>query len=452
MHLSTRFAAALIMLTACALGACALEASAQISLSSAVDLALRNDPRVNMARADVAKARAHLAAARDVYVPNLIADGGYGQGFGVPTSLPIIFSMSSQSLVYNFSQRDNVRAASAALEAANLALKESNQQASEDVVLTYLNLDNAQRRQSAIAQEYGFAQRLVTIVQQRLDAGQDNRIDFLQARRNATQIELQQLQTEDEIKTLSDHLTRLIGLPGTPLDAVSSSIPPLPPLRSLITSQPTSFGIQSAFAAAKSKQEVAFGVSRYRLRPEVSLNINYSRIDTGQNGYTRYYPTFTGQSENAESVYLQIQIPLFDRKHEDDVRAAAADASHARFEAQNQQNLFLDGRYKLQHSTAELSARCELAQIDLDLSQEQLNAVLAQLTATSATDDRPQLSPKDEQNARLQQSARTIDLLNAQSQLNQAQVNLMRQTGQLDDWLKAAATTSPGVSTSPTTP
>ena len=452
MHLSTRFAAALIMLTAGALGTCALGASAQISLSSAVDLALRNDPRVNMARADVAKARAHLAAARDVYVPNLIADGGYGQGFGVPTSLPIIFSMSSQSLVYNFSQRDNVRAASAALDAANLALKESNQQASEDVVLTYLNLDNAQRRQTAIAQEYEFAQRLVTIVQQRLDAGQDTRIDFLQARRNATQIKLQQLQTEDEIKTLSDHLTRLIGLPGTPLDAVSSSIPPLPPLRSLAPSQPSSFGIQSAFAAAKSKQEVAFGVSRYRLRPEVSLNINYSRIDTGQNGYTTYYPTFTNHSENAESVYLQIQIPLYDRKHEDDVRAAAADAAHAKFEAQNQQNLFLDGRYKLQHSTAELSARCELAQIDLDLSQEQLNAVLAQLTATSATDDRPQLSPKDEQNARLQQSARTIDLLNAQFQLNQAQVSLMRQTGQLDDWLKAAATTSPGVSTSPTTP
>ncbi len=450
MHLRTRFAATLTMLTACALGACALGASAQISLSSAVDLALRNDPRVNLAKADVAKARAQLAAARDVYVPNLIADGGYGQGFGVPTSLPIIFSMSSQSLVYNFSQRDNVRAASAALEAANLALKESNQQVSEDVVLTYLNLDNAQRRQTAIAQEYSFAQRLVTIVQQRLDAGQDTRIDLLQARRNATQIELQQLQTEDEIKTLSDHLTRIIGLPGTPLDAVSSSIPPLPPLRSLITSQPTSFGIQSAFAAAKSKQEVAFGVSRYRLRPEVSLNINYSRIDTGQNGYTTYYPTFTNHSENAESVYLQIQIPLYDRKHEDDVRAAA-DAAHAKFEAQNQQNLFLDGRYKLQHSTAELSARYELAQIDLDLSQEQLNAVLAQLSATSASDDRPQLSPKDEQNARLQQSARTIDLLNAQSQLSQAQVNLMRQTGQLDDWLKTAVTTSPGVSTSPAT-
>ena len=418
----------------------AIGASAQISLNSAVDLALRNDPRVSMAKADVAKARANLAATRDVYVPNLVADGGYGQGFGVPTGLPVIFSMSSQSLVYNFSQRDNVRAASVALEAATLAMKETDEQVTEDVVVTYLNLDNAQRRQTAISEEYGFAQRLAAIVQERLDAGQDTRMESLRAHRNATQIELEQLQTHDEVSALSDHLARLIGLPGTPLTAVSNSIPALPPMGTLAAGEPTSFGIQSAFALARSKQEIAFGVGRYRLRPQVSFGLNYSRIDTGQNGYTRYYPNFTGQSENAESVYLQIQIPLFDRKHQDDVHAAAAEAAHAKFEAQNQQNQFLDNRNKLQRTIAELSARSELAQIDMDMAQEQLNAVLAQLNSKSASDNRPLLTPKDEQNARLQESARSIDLLNAQFQFSQAEVSMMRQTGQLDRWLKTAST------------
>ncbi len=418
--------------------ACAVGASAQISLNSAVDLALRNDPRVSMAKADVAKARANLAKTRDVYVPNLVADGGYGQGFGVPTALPVIFSMSSQSLVYNFSQKDNVRAASAALEAATLAMKETDEQVIEDVVVTYLNLDNAQRRETAISEEYGFAQRLLAIVQERLDAGQDTRMESLRARRNATQIQLEQLQTNDEVSTLSDHLARLIGLPGTPLAAVSNSIPALPPMNTLAAGAPTSFGIKSALALAKSKQEIAFGVSRYRLRPEVTFGLNYSRIDTGQNGYTRYYPNFTGQSENAESVYLQIQIPLFDKRHQDDAHAAAAEAAHAKFEAQNQENLFLDNRNKLQHNIAELSARSELAQIDIDMAQEQLNVVLAQLNSQSASDNRPQMTPKDAENARLQMSARRIDLLNAQFQFSQAEVSMMRQTGQLDRWLKTA--------------
>ena len=431
MRLRTGLATGFVILAVLAVGA-----SAQISLSSAVDLALRNDPRVSMAKADVAKAQATLAATHDVYVPNLIADGGYGQGFGVPTGLPVVFSMSSQSLVYNFSQRDNVRAAGAALEAAKLALRETNDQVAEDVVVTYLNLDNAQRRQAAVTQEYGIASRLVTIIQERLAAGQDTRIELLRAHRSATQAQLEQLQTDDEVTALSEHLARVIGLPGDRLDAVSNSIPALPSISLLAGNETQSFGVKSAFAGAKGKQEYAFGVGRYRLRPQISLNLNYSRIDTSQNGYTRYYPNFAGQSENAESVYIQIQIPLFDRKHEDDVRAAAADAAHARSEAQNQENQFLDNRFRLQHSAAELSAHSELAQTDLDIAQEQLNAVLAQLSTSTASDDRPQLTPKDAQNARLQESARKVDLLNARFQLSQAVVNLLRQSGQLDDWLK----------------
>jgi hypothetical protein len=64
------------------------------------------------------------------------------------------------------------------------------------------------------------------------------------------------------------------------------------------------------------------------------------------------------------------------------------------------------------------------------------------------------LTPKDEQNARLQQSARTIDLLNAQYEVRQAQVNLMRQTGMLDGWLKSSLATpaaAPAVQAAPPT-
>jgi hypothetical protein len=48
------------------------------------------------------------------------------------------------------------------------------------------------------------------------------------------------------------------------------------------------------------------------------------------------------------------------------------------------------------------------------------------------------LTPKDEQNARVQQGAKTLDLLTAQFELRQAQVNLLRQSGALDEWLKSA--------------
>jgi outer membrane protein TolC len=414
-------------------------ASAQISLSSAIDLALKNDPRGNMAAASVEKAEAALNQTYDVYIPTVVADAGYGRGLGVPTALPTVLTLSSQSLVFNFSQRDNIRAAASGLEAAKLSYKETQAQVEEDVATTYLNLDSDQRRLAAMTQEHDFATRLVVIVQDRLNAGADNRIDLLQARRTATQIELSLLHLKDEIATLSDRLARMIGLPGNSIQAVSDSIPSLPKPSTIVDGETNteSFGVKSALANARSKQELAFGESRYRLRPQISLGINYSRIDTGQNDFTTYYPGFLKKSENAESVYLGIQIPIFDRRHQDEAVEAVAEARRAHYEAEDQRNQFLQGRFKLRQSAPELSLRAELAQIDRDLAQEQLNAVLIQLSPDAATSDKPQLTPKDEQNARLAERARTVDLLDAQFQLSQAEIGLLRQTGQLDAWVRS---------------
>jgi outer membrane protein TolC len=436
------------MLTAFAAGA-----SAQISLGSAVDLALRSDPRVKMSEATVKKAQAALNETYDVYIPTVNANAGYGQGFGVPTGLPTVFSLSSDSFLFNFSQRDNIRAAASGLESAQLALRETRGQVEEDVVVTYLNLDSDQRREAAMTQEYGFAMRLVSIVQDRLNAGQDTRTELLRAQRTAKQIQLDELNLEDEIAALSDRLSRIIGLPDNQLTAVSSSIPALPSIQVAAGngSEPDSAGIQSAVASARSKQELAFGESRYRLRPQVSFGFNYSRIDTGQNDYTTYYPDFKGKSQNAVSVGIQVQIPIYDRKHQDQASEATAEASRAHFATEDQRNQFLEGRFKLRHSAAELAAHSDLAEIDRDLAQEQLDAVLLQLSAASGSSGGQQMTPKDEQKARLDESARTIDLLNAQFQVSQAEVNLLRQTGRLDDWLKTISAMPESVTASPVT-
>ena len=415
-------------------------ASAQISFSSAVALALSNDPRVNMANASVKKATAALNQTYDVYIPTVTADAGYGRGLGVPTGLPTVLTLTSQSLIFNFSQRDNIRAAASGLEAAKLSLKETQAQVEEDVATTYLNLESDQRRLAATTQEEDFANRLVAIVQDRLDAGADTRISLLQARRTAKMIELSELHLKNEIATLSDHLAHIIGLPGNTIQAVSDSIPALPSPSAIASGEThaESFGVRAALASARSKQELAFGVSRYRLRPQISLGLTYSRIDTGENDFTTYYPAFKGQSENAESVYFAIQIPIFDRRHQDEATEAVAEASRARYEAEDQRNQFLQGRFKLHESTSELALHSDLAEIDRDLAKEQLDTVLLQLSPdAAATSGGPQLTPKDEQNARLAERARTVDLLDAQFQLGQAEISLLRQTGQLDTWIRS---------------
>ena len=438
-----------------------LSAAAQLSMSSAVDLALRSDPTVKMAQSDVDRAKAALTETHDAYIPKIAATAGVGESVGVPLDVPVIFGIAGNSLVFNFSQRDYVRAASAALRSANLALLESRDAVAEDVVLTYIRLNNAEQRAAAMAQEYGYANRLVTIVQDRLNAGQDTRIELLKARRTAAQIRVAQLQTEDDVAAFTDHLTRLLGLSGTHLATIPSSIPVMPPFHTPSRLEPDSYGIQSAFANAVSKQEQAFGDARWRLRPQLSLGFNYSRIDTAFSNYDLYYPGFNGApvngsagvpgglSENALSVGIQLEIPLLDRQREARSHESLADARHALLDAENRRNQFLEGRFKLRHSAAELSAQADLAGIDRDLAQEQLNTVLIQLNAASAGTETHELNPEDEQNARIQVSARTIDLLKDQLALVEAQVSLMRQSGTLAAWLKAAATAPVSLTATP---
>jgi outer membrane protein TolC len=432
-------------LAALLLCAASAATSAQISLSTAADLALHADPRVRMAEAELEKAKASLDEAHDAYIPSSGISGGEGKSTGVPTSLPVIFSISAQSLLFTFSQRDYIRAAHAGVDAANLALQEARNQVLEDTVNTYVTLDSAERRRDAMAQEHGFATRLVTITEERLTAGQDTRLDLLKNRRTAAQIRLQLLVVEDEIAELSDHLARLIGLPGNHLETVSSSIPPMetPNLGDGVPTE--SPGVSSAFANARSKQETAFGDSRYKFRPQLGFGANYSRISTVGTNYGVYYPGFSTNSINEKHLSLNalaigatIQIPFFDKAHEDRGKIARADARRVAYDAQFQQNQFLEGRFKLGRAAVEASARADLAQVDLDIAQAQIDAVLAQLQPDAGATDRPQLTPKDEQSARLQERQRYVDLLDAQQSLAQAQISLMRQTDGLVRWLRSS--------------
>jgi outer membrane protein TolC len=415
---------------------------AQVSLTAAVDLALRTNAKVLMAQSDVDKARAQLSESRDVYLPVIVGGSGLGYSYGFPLGQPTVFSVGSQSLLFNYSQRDYIRAARAGLQAANFALMDARQQVEEDVVVTYLSLDRAQQRHAALNAEYGFTTNLLTIVQERLDAGQENALELLRARRTAAQVRLQQIQLDNEISTYADHLSRLTGLPGT-LTTISDSIPALGTPEASVRPLPDSPAIAAAMANAIAKRHLAFGDSRYIFRPQVAFVTQYSRF-SNFNNYKEFYPAFN--NFNAAAVGVQIQFPLFDRAHQDKARGSQADAVHAEQEVRSARMQSQEGRLKLQHTATELSARAELAGIDRDLAQNQLDVLLVQLQSGPSTGG-TLMTPKDEQNARIQERQRFLELLDADFQLRQIQVNLLRQNGQLEDWLKSSSQSQPAVKT-----
>jgi outer membrane protein TolC len=415
---------------------------AQISFTSAIDLALKNSPRVKVAEADVNRARGSLDETRDVYIPTITAASSVaGYSYGFPLGLPTVFSINSQSLVFSFSQKDYIRSASSGLKAALLTLKDVQDQVAEDTAVTYLSLDRAQQQQAALAQEAGHASRLENIVKDRIDGGQDNAMELTKARRTSVQIRLQSLQIDDEIATFADHLARLIGLRGTSILAVSDSVPALPPDAPTPSSFPDTPGVQAAFASARSKREQAFGDARYTWRPQIAFGAQYSRFSTYNNNYAEYYPGIQTQP-NAAGFDLSISLPMLDVGRRAKARQSAAEAVHQEQEAAYDRDQAGEGRLKLQHSTAELAARADLASLDRDLAQQQLEVILVQLQAASGSSSAPLMTPKDEESARIQERQRFVEMLDAQFQLRQTKIQLLRQTGELDAWLNSAASNS----------
>jgi hypothetical protein len=203
--------------------------------------------------------------------------------------------------------------------------------------------------------------------------------------------------------------------------------------------------VEAAFASAEAKQQVARGDAHFRFRPQVYLFAQYNFYATWSDSFAqlqKVYQSNTGQttlgfSEGAFGI--QITVPIFDRGHTAKARESAADAAHSLREAQTAQLDALDGQSRLRHSIDELHAQADVAQLKQQYAQQQLEILQQQLK--SGNPDGSQMTPKDEQNARIDEREKYLGVLDANFQLYQAEIHLLRQTGDLLSWLKSSNAT-----------
>jgi hypothetical protein len=196
---------------------------------------------------------------------------------------------------------------------------------------------------------------------------------------------------------------------------------------------------------ARAKRETAFGEARYLWRPQISFTGEYSRFAS----YTNIQDYYSHFQHNNAAVGVQITVPLYDKAHQARAREAAADAAHAEHEADSIRDQFLDSRLRARHTADELSTRAEIATLDQQLAQQQLDILLVQLKAGSGNLSGPQMTPKDEQTARIAEREKFVALLNANFEAQQAEISLMRSAGELEAWIAQAAHAQPSAPVKP---
>jgi len=413
--------------------------SAQVSLATVVDLARRNSSAVKLAQTDVDKANAALAESRDVYLPIIMLSSGLPAlpSVGFTGGVPSILSGSAQSLVFSLPQKHYIEAARAGVKAANLSLKDAREQVALDVSTAYIELDTVNSELDAARQQEAFADRLVTIEKERAEAGVDPLSDLLEARLTAAQLKLKRLHLETRAATLAKQIATLAGLPTGSITPDHASIPEIPAVkadadRSVIA------GIESAQMLAHSKQQMARAAGENMWLPQVSFGAEYLRSTQILNDANNYYKH--DLPANNFSSGFQIQVPLFDLGHRAKAKETAADALRATVEAEQAQRQNEIQISMLTGSLRELDTLAEIASLKQQIAHEQLQAVLSQLElgngASAGPGATPQLTPKAEQLARIDERQKFADALDAGFDLAKTRLNLLRALGHMEDWLQ----------------
>jgi len=408
---------------------------AQVSLSTVVSLAQDYSSAVKLAKADLQKAQASLAQAQDAYIPNFVIGSTVGYSHGFPTGQPSVGNASMQSLVFSYSQRQYLKAAHAGIDAANLSLKDAREQVTLDASTTYIELDVVQREIEAASQQAKFADDLVQIEQKRVEAGVDSDLDLWQARLKAAQLKLQRIHLENRAVTLAKQISVLTGLPVGSILPDHASIPEIPAVTAEEAPR-TLPGIEATGALARSKQLQAKGDDLSWRRPQIGFGAVYNYDSNALNNYSTYFRNFT---PNNVSFGLQISIPFFDFALRAKAKVTAAEALRSTVEAEQAQRQNDVQIATLTGSLRELDALAEVASLKQQIADAQLKTVLAQLEvgngATSGPNAQPQLTPKAEQLARIDERQKYQDALDAALELSKARLSLLRALGHMDDWL-----------------
>lgn len=426
--------AVLAGMSVCLAGAARAQAPEPISFEAAIRMAVANSPRMKAAENDVKKAQAGVAAVRDMYIPSVMLSGGVGDAYGIMLTVPTIFTVTAQSLVYSQQQQAYIRGAKKDLEASRLALEETRQQVEEDAAITYLSLDTAEETKAALDEQYGDAEKLAAILQDRLRANLENELTVMEYRRGELQIKLASMDAADNAEDLRGHLAQLTGVAADELRIAPETIPAISAASVPDFADEGKWvdtpGIRAAAASDEAKAQRAKGDAEYTWRPQVSFGANYGRVSPIEN--VQQYYNLNG-IYNVASFGFAVQFPLLDRVRRAAAEQSKLDVARSAMDLDSLRSDELAGRHKLRRSLPELDTKAELADVNYEIAQKQMES--AEAEAQKATGE-PPVTPKEVINAQIEERQRYVEMLAAKLDAKKAQITFLRLTNQLDGWLR----------------
>lgn len=401
-----------------------------LAFRTAIELALKNSATTGLSQADLQRARSVVRQTKDVFLPQMVAGSGLGGSYGFPLSLegaaPSIFNVNFQGALINLAQRNFVKAAKSDVEVTTAQNADRRNDVIMEIAMDYVQLDLLDSSLTIQREQQQSAQKFQDIVAQRIEAGLDSQVEGTRAKLAGARTRLDIAQTQAAADQLRLRLSQLTGLPVTAIQTSTETIPEMPAVAQdqdlpgeAVKNNPV---VKVADAAAQAK-EFRAQAERKQLYPAIDFVGQYAVL-ARFNNYDQFFQKF---QRNNVTAGVAIRFPFFNPVQRAAADAAKADAVKSRKEAQTVKEQVSTETLKLQRSIEQLAAAREVAQLEHQLAQSDIESAHAKIESGAA-------SIKDEENARVAEHERYTAYLNSSFELDRAQIQLMRQIGQLETW------------------
>jgi len=404
-----------------------------MTLRQAVTLAVQNSRDVKLAQVQYNVALGEVAVNRAAFLPNIYTGAGAAYTHGFPSlpggGAPAIFQLNYTESVFNPLLKSQQHAAEERAKNQKLELDRTRENVMIRAATSYLELAKVRHSLDLLQKEQVSGEKILEVVRERIAANQELPIEGTRSELELARIRQRVVKIEDREQVLESQLRDMTGIPDSQSLEVeteeASFTDTLAADTAAIQADLVSLALQNDRNVAEAENERA---AREKLArgahlsyfPTVDLVGQYSLLSKFNN-YGQFYKSFEPNNVN---VGVEITIPLFAAKTGANSRLAKRQLDEAEVALGNKRQ---QARFDIQekaHNLRELDADHEVARLDLQLAQENLQLEQAKFDQGRAT-------LQEIEQARLDESDKWVAFLDADFARQQAQLTLLQATGQL---------------------
>ena len=295
--------------------ACALRAEIHsMTLRQAVEMAVKQNPDIALARLDEEKARQGIRVAKDPFTPRVTVGSGLAYTYGFPTSIegsaPSIVQARATQDIFNRQQSFQVAQAKEDARGAGFAVTGKRDEVAYRTTSLFLDAERAARIGDLVRKDIEGRQKVLETIRSQVQEGRALPLAAKQAELSVAQARQATVGLEDEQAAAETLLAVALGFPAEDRVRPVAGDRPAPALP-----QSAEQTIQAAFESSKELRQMESQIASKQLEvrgeraarwPRVDLVAQYGRF-AKFNNYAKYFNQY--QSNNAQ-IGVSFQLPI----------------------------------------------------------------------------------------------------------------------------------------------